>query len=158
MLELGIGQDLQCLLRFLLLDPAHCKTDMDQHPIAEAGFERLVGTDDAGEVDPAADAADIDRDDHRVSVIERDDLPGHAEAHQTPPSISRAAAIAGCPRPKPVIGGDCGMAQDAVAQGPQPLRHFAEQDRVLKAAARQRNGVEGPKLGNLARHLDDTTS
>ena len=45
------GQDLERLGGLGLVDAAHREADMDQHPIADAGFDRMLRIDDAGDVD-----------------------------------------------------------------------------------------------------------
>jgi hypothetical protein len=82
-LDLGLrfaelGQDLQGLGRFRLVDPAHRETDMHQYPIAEANLERMGIVDYAGYIDLPADTADIDGGERVVGIVEPDDLAGYS--------------------------------------------------------------------------------
>jgi hypothetical protein len=62
-LGLGFSKFRQNLQRFgglSLVDPAHGKADMDQHPIADTGLDWMCVIDDADNVDLSLDATDID--------------------------------------------------------------------------------------------------
>src|SRR5688500_9394042 len=87
-------QNLQRLGRGALVDARHGEAHVHQHPVADPGL-------DAGDVDPALHAADVDRGELARRIVDAHDLPGNAEAHQRAPDMSCAAPIAAWPRARP---------------------------------------------------------
>lgn len=73
------------MFRLRGIDTTHSEADMDEHPVADAGFDRAT-IDDAADVDLAADAANIDGGRKGGRVIDTNNAAGDAQAHVTPHS------------------------------------------------------------------------
>ena len=54
-----LRENAQCLCRLGLVDPAHGKPDMQQHPVANAGFQRMLLVDHTNDVHLASDRKSV---------------------------------------------------------------------------------------------------
>jgi hypothetical protein len=72
------GEELEGAFGFRGIDAAHGEADMDQHPVADTGFRGMLVIDDAGDVDLAPHAADVDGGEAIAGVVDADDLAGYA--------------------------------------------------------------------------------
>src|SRR5271165_4774148 len=75
------GEDAQCFGRLGLVDNAHGEADMDQDPIPDAGRDRMFVADNAGDIDLALDAPDVDCRQHLGDVVDFLDAAWDSEAH-----------------------------------------------------------------------------
>jgi hypothetical protein len=65
-------------LGFFGVNAVHCKANVDEHPIADAGFDGMVCVNDAGYVDGATNAANIDDGEFLFQVANFENLSGNA--------------------------------------------------------------------------------
>nr|WP_230979581.1 hypothetical protein [Steroidobacter gossypii] len=78
-------EDLQRQRCFALVDPRHGESDVDEHPSADAMFHRVRFIDDAGDVDLAFHAGNIDGRKLTIDIVDADDPAGNSETHQCCP-------------------------------------------------------------------------
>ena len=121
-----------------LVDAAHGKADMHQHPVADAGVDRMLLVDDAGDVHLAPDAADIDRREllpaSSIFTI-RPGMPRHM-MHFRPlivlASSSCAPPTAACPSASPPSLAGTAHGSARRIRRFEPARNRLEQDAVLE--------------------------
>ena len=122
-IELGLHraqlfQDFQRLRGLAGIDAAHREADMDEHPIADAGFGRILVIDDATDIDLSPHAADIDRRGHLVGVVNANDLARNADTHGSAADQPRGADGRLAQRQPTVIARHLRMVQHANPAAP----------------------------------------
>ena len=152
--------------RFLCLhciDAAHRKSDMHEHPVANAAANGVALIHDAADIDLPPYAAHIDGCQHIVGIIYFRNTARNAEDIISTPfgsgffHIKKTGSTDGCLAKKSsaVIGGNFGMRKHYEASPRKPSCNALEQNAILEAAARQSDPA---KRGGCLAYTKPTSS